>query len=241
MTLIKRSSALAGRAAAFRADTAPARRGFGDPLAPPPQDDGTGDGIDDTRERYMQLLEARIAELEAALRDGESEREDASADAFRRGHAEGREEGLAAAATREQERVEAVQDAVAKAVSTIDRKIDGERDLAIDIARAALDRILADPAMYHGLVAETARRHAAALQRGTILRLRVSPLDFPDASALEVLPRLSGGAVVEADPSIEAGSCIFDLTLGSLDASIPRQLIAIDEVFEKSYRKAASA
>lgn len=235
MTLIKGNSAIAKRAAAFRspsvaAEVASARHQVAI------QNDITAEA-EDKQGAQVRALTDQVEALEAALRTAQDQNEIDRAEAFE----QGREEGLAAAETREHERIAVLQGAVTEALATLERKVDQERDLAIDIARAALDRVVADPALYHGLVAETARRHAAGLQRGSIVGLRVSPIDFPDADALAALPQLGTHAKVEADPALEAGACIFDLSLGSFDVSIPRQLAAIEGALEQTYRKAVSA
>lgn len=235
MTLIKSDSAAAKRAEAFRPASATA--------APIATDRRTarkiefgGDTIDE-RDLQVRTLTDQLREVEATLHTVREQNEADCAQAFERG----REEGRGEAEKGERERTGALKGAVADALATLEQKIDRERDLAIDIARAALDRIVTDPSLYHGLVAETASRHAAALQRGSIVALRVSPTDFPDADALAALPQLGPHAKIEADPSLDAGACIFDLSLGSFDASLPRQLAAIEGIFEQSYRKAASA
>ncbi len=237
MTLIKGGTALAQRASAFRTGAPVSRDATGrvNDAAPPAA--GASFTEPNAHEREKTALAARIDGLEAALRAAEEQRETACAEAFK----QGRDEGLAAAETREQERLDAVKGALAKALAALEREIDEGRDLAIDIARAALDRLVADPSLYHGLVTETARRNAAGLQRSSIIRLRVSRADFPDAAALTALPPLGHHVKIEADPALEPGACIFDLSLGSLDASIPRQFATIEGVLEQAYRKAASA
>lgn len=236
MTLIKGDTALAKRAATYRSRTLSSASAFAANGTVTPV---TGEAITepDDHDRQIQALLDRIDEMDATMRAAQARHEAECAEARERGI----EEGLASATTREQERVDTLKGAVAEALATLERKIDGERDLAIDIARAALDRIVADPALYHGLVTETARRNAAGLQRSSIVGLRVSVADFPDTDALTALPPLGTHVKVEADPSLEPGACIFDLSLGSLDASIPRQLAAIEGALEQSYRKAASA
>lgn len=217
MTLIKNNSAAAKRAEAFRSPSVTAARAAAEAI--------------DARDAQVQALTEKLREMEAALRAARERNEADCTQAFERGH----QEGLAAAETHERERTDVLKGAAVNALAVFEQKLDRERDLAIDIARAALDRIVTDASLYHGLVVETARRHAAALQRGSILALRVSPADFPDAASLAALPQLGPHAKIEADPSLDAGACIFDLSLGSLDASMPRQLAAIEGIFEQAY------
>lgn len=231
MSLVKRDSEQARRAALFQSvmaspscdkqsRTPDLNAAASDPSAAMP---------DELAMRKSQLAD-RIAELEAALVAAADERDSACAAALARGRAE----GMAAAESREAERSEALKVALADIQASLERRIGEERDLAIDIARAALDRLFGDPALYRGMVEETARRHAASLARGTIVALRVSASDFPDPAALAALPSLGNQVRVEADPNLDSGACIFDLSLGSLDASLSHQAAVIEAVFDQS-------
>lgn len=231
MTLVKRDSVQARRAAIFRSGTVEHLRenpadtsGFTAVSEDPPA------ATPDEAAIRQRRLEDRVSELEAALIAAGEEQEKACAAALARG----REDGLAAAESREAERSEALRSTLAEMQASLERRIGEERDLAIDIARAALDRLFGDPALYRGMVEETARRQAASLARGTIVALRVSASDFPDPSALASLPQLGKQVRVEADPDLESGACVFDLSLGSLDASLDRQAAVIEAVFDQS-------
>lgn len=180
---------------------------------------------------------ARIAELEAALQAAAQASYAACAEAEKRGYAK----GLDDAEVREAELLQGLRTALMGAVATLDQRFDAERDLAIEIARAALDRLFADPSLYRGMVVETARLQAAGLRGSAAVRLRVSEADFPDAETLGSLPSVDAALTVESDAALAAGSCIFDLTLGTLDASIARQQAVIEHILDQAERRAASA
>lgn len=230
MTLFKAHSATAKFALPFRASASD----VGNRSAP-----DTTDTLGEADRQAQQLasLRANITELETKLDDMQARQREECAEAFERG----RTEGLALAESREAERLVLLNDSLGNFVREVSDRIDRDRDLAIDIARAAIARVVANPELYHGLVTETARRNAANLLQSTLIRLRVSPTDFPDTEALAMLPALGAHVGVEADPALDAGACIFDLSLGSLDASIPRQFVAIENALDQASRKAGSA
>lgn len=231
MTLIKRGSPLASRAADYRV-AAPSLARPAD-IAPDTEPAEQAD----PREQRIAELTGRVAELEAALEAASGGHEEACSAAYERGRADGTE----AAETLEHERLAALNSALEAAVAALGRHIDQERDVAVDIARGALDRLFADPSLYAGMVAETARRQASSLARGSILALRVSATDFPDPGALALLPALGADVRVEADASLASGACLFDLTLGSLDASIAQQAAVIANILGQSEGKAVPA
>lgn len=238
MTLIKGDSMRARAATPFRSG-----RARGPDIAPLAEKtvEAAAEAQEDLAAAELQRLSRRIAELEIALTAAATEQERATAAALARG----KEEGLAAAQSADAERLSMLREAVGEAIGRIESRFAEERDIAIEIAHSALDRIFADTTQYRPMVVETARRNAAKLMRGTILGLRVSATDFPDADSLTALPALGIGIKVEADPSLGPGACIFDLTLGTLDASIPNQVAVVEQLFEQieraADRRAASA
>lgn len=228
MTVIKATNAAASRAARFAADrTASASNDLAFSSAPPR----------DIATDRIEALAARVAELEALLRRSEEEKT-AIGEKMRD---EGRREGEAAASTRDRERLELLAKRLGEAVAGMESAIDSRRDIAIEIAHAALERLFADPDLYTGMVAETARRQAAGLARGTIVALRVSAADFPDAAALSLLPDFGEAVHIEAEADLPSGACLFDLRLGMLDASLPRQWEAIGALLDRAPARAASA
>lgn len=228
MTVIKATNAAARRAARFPADGAASASNALASSSPPPRDI--------VADKVEQLV-ARVAELEAMLRRSEEEKT-ALAEKMRD---EGRREGEAAASTRDRERLELLAKRLGEAVAGVESAIDARRDIAIEIARAALERLFADPELYTGMVAETARRQAAGLARGTVVALRVSAADFPDAAALSLLPDFGEMVRIETEADLPSGACLFDLRLGTLDASLPRQWEAIGALLDRAPVRAASA
>lgn len=229
MTLIKRNSPQARCAASFGAmkDCVEIRSGNDGPG----NDSATAPdrALDDGAERIAGLLR-RVGELEEALACSEKEKEAACLEATEQAYAK----GLASAEAREAERITVLEAAIQNALSIFERKVDEEHDLALDIAGKALDRVFADTSLYRQMVIETATRNMALLRRDTILKLRVSSIDFPEDTALDALAPLDARLLIECDQELASGGCVFELSMGMLDVSIPRQISVLEKVFEQS-------
>lgn len=209
MTLIRRSSEQARTASTFRSARGAAA---GAPTTTTP-------AHVDPRDAQITALRAErdaLAQQLAGLNDAVDE---ARAAAF----GDGRETGRYEAESLEAERLEQLKVALREARSRFDDQLADDQDLGIEIALAALRRVMGDPAHYCDLVIATARHHAAALERTTVIQLAVSPVDFTDEAALAPLRAALGQIPIEIDPDLPAGGCRFDLTLGQLDAQVPAQ------------------
>ena len=162
----------------------------------------------------------RIADLEEALKAREKELEEARKKAFD----EGQKTGEAAASRKSEEALALLGQAAEQGVKSLEAKLDGQIETSVEIARALLRRILGDEAELPWHVAETARRWKSEIAGSSLIRLRVSAEDFPDESELADLAKSFAGTEILAEADLARGSCLFDLKLGTLDASISRQL-----------------
>lgn len=196
-----------------------------DPAAPVAQED----------ERLV--LARRIAELEQALQEAARKAENDIAGALEKG----REEGRARAETREAERVALLEQALIDARAETLAKLDADRAIAVEIARAALAQILGDNSSFAALVSETAVRWKDRLAATAIHRLHVSREDFADDQALQRLQARMGALAIDADNDLAPGSCIFELELGEVDASIPLQSARADELLGDYVRQGMAA
>lgn len=108
--------------------------------------------------------------------------------------------------------------------------------LAIAIARRVLHRELStDPEAILGLILAAFQK----LNARETHRLRLAPADAAlleqNRARLEIPP----GLEISPDPSLPAGSAIFETTRGELDASIDTQLAEIDRGFADIMRRRA--
>lgn len=94
---------------------------------------------------------------------------------------------------------------------------------AIEIAYAAVLRLIGESAGERTVVADTVRRVLEQLPDRTLQCIRVSPADH--ALLLQGAHGLNlGGAQLVADERVELGGCIIDTDAGSLDGRLETQL-----------------
>ncbi|WP_246797493.1 hypothetical protein [Burkholderia perseverans] len=173
-----------------------------------------------------EQLTARIAELEAKLAGRLAEREHDTRAAFGQGVEQGRQE----AARMEDERIAALAGGVARARDAFASRLAELDRLATELALVGLERVLGDPARYAELVAGTVRHRLRSIADGSVVEVRVSAADFPDAARLDAMRDALGAApavALVADPGLAAGACVIGLTLGRLDAGVPPQLASL--------------
>lgn len=240
MPLIKHHSGTARLAAPFSTETDTRNYSASEASAELPTATHIHTGHGDSEAADSSSYLERIAELEETLRKADRDSEAMQNAAFERG----RSKGLEDAEDASHELLALLETALTKAHAAIGEKIDSQRDIAVALTRAILSEIFADQSIYADMVASVAQRWSENLTDETSLKLRVSREDFPDEAALTVLqnqlcrPMDSGTQYqdridLRADPALESGACIFNVRLGQLDASIPLQAAAADQLLEE--------
>ncbi|MET4682559.1 hypothetical protein [Brevundimonas faecalis] len=188
----------------------------------------------------MDAADAEIGRLNHALTDALAELQALKADvadapqrlveAERKAHAQGleqgREQGLAEAATREAEGLALLASAAEDAGRRFQAALQALEPLAADLAFAALERITGDADLQSGLVWNSIRHNLALLDTGSGVRITVSGADFPDAEALKDLARLHDVEIL-ADAGLPRGACRIRPDLGELHLDIPDQVARI--------------
>ncbi|WP_123646607.1 hypothetical protein [Lysobacter enzymogenes] len=191
----------------------------------------------------------RIAELEQALAAAQAQSasqakaaETREQQAFERGRAQGAQAGQAAAQQRYDERVQALTEAVTGAQQRFETQLaEVARDWSLQLAQAALARIVGDGSLRAELVARTLAHHLSALSQDSVLAVEVSGQDFPDADfpdqpALRAALSRHGALPpcrIDADPARAAGSCVVRLKLGRLDLGLASQRERLDAAFAR--------
>lgn len=171
-----------------------------------------------------EALRRKIDELESALSELAT-RSQADREAARQ---EGRDQGLKEAETKDAERLEVLRKSLKAAYHEMQAALEVQTSWAVEIARAALRQMLGDKSRYAELIKETAVLWKGKLAGTPVLKIGVSACDFPDEDALRQLQSEIGKIDIEIDPELAPGTCIFDLQLGRVDASIPVQSARID-------------
>jgi len=178
----------------------------------------------DGRDVQLARLEERIEILQASIGEAEVAHEKAVEAALERG----REEGRRAADELGAERLAALREELATASRECLSQFAEKSDLAVAIARAAIQKVLGEASTRAEIAGEIARNAIAQVGAGTTIAVRVSSADFGSDEELAALERELGAMRIVRDDELRAGDCRLDLTLGTVDASLGVQLAALD-------------
>jgi flagellar assembly protein FliH len=170
------------------------------------------------------LMAERIRELENSLERERSERQEACEAAL----AAGREEGKREAESDAADRLRILREALERAASEVSEAIDQRGDLAVAISRAALSKIFGEGNAFGPMVEAIVRQYLAQAASGTVIGVRVSADDFADDASLATLSAVHASVRIVREAKLAAGSCLFDLTLGTVDGSVAVQAQAVD-------------
>lgn len=205
-----------------------------------PRIDKIADGIDrplaencSDAASQEDALRARIAELEGELTAYQDGLDTRLGEAFE----QGRKAAQKTFFQSEAERIATLRDSAKEALCAFDQRLGLLDRTANDIALAALERVLGDASFYASFVSATIRRRLSMIAEGSVLTIRVAAVDFPDDDALhQIRSTLPAASSVEliADPLLPAGTCLLDLRLGKIDASIPLQHERLEAVLRES-------
>lgn len=189
------------------------------------------------------LQALRIAELEKSLQDtaarlsalGKSA-EHREKQAYERGRQEGQQAGQEQAQNRHDEQLKALTLGIAKACEAFEQSlVETSRRLSIDLAQAALGRVLGDRSRHGELIVASVGHHLAALSHDSVLAIEVSSADFPSEDALREAFADTGGVPSQrlvAEAGRPAGSCVIRLKLGRLDLGLDSQGRRLDAAFD---------
>jgi flagellar biosynthesis/type III secretory pathway protein FliH len=170
-------------------------------------------------------LHSRIDALEEALLAREAAVEAALE--------QGREDGRRAADELGAERLEALRDALAEASQDCLARLHGTGELAIEIARAAIYKILGEASPRAALVGEIVRNALAQVAGGAVVSARVSARDFASDEDLAALARELDAVHIVRDDALPSGGCKLELTRGTIDASLDVQLASLDRKLDR--------
>lgn len=177
-----------------------------------------------------------------------------------KGYAEGQRQGLADAAARIADEINARQRHLAaqfdqaeakraadhtRRLATLDNLAHtlgqaGDTQLraievsAIALAFEALCRVLGPDTGREPLLARLVQQGLAQLRGHSLLRLRMHPQDLaelPSSTEGQALVERHAAARWVADPTLERGACLLDTDHGSLDASLHTQLARLRELW----------
>lgn len=180
-------------------------------------------------QRKADQLKAQKLEDDAARKEAEAQAGQAAfAEAERRGYASGAAKGAAEAAEALREQVERVA-AIAAALSQSKVKVlEDAHDMVVEIAFAAVCRMLGQHAARRDVVAAMVEELTAAARSAGPLCVRLHAHDLALLQGGDVL--LDARVSLQADASVKIGGCMLDSSSGTLDARLETQLARLRDV-----------
>lgn len=182
----------------------------------------------------IQTLGAIVAELETRLADTMAAAGREAVAAHERGLQEGREQASTGFVLDQARQAELLASGIAEAMATFERELGRLDRLSLDIAEAAVTRVIGDPSHYRDLIGRTIAHHIGTLAADAALSIEVSQADFPhDDAMLAAVPELPAPskAIIKLSSDLPAGTCRIALTLGALDIGMDTQGRRLGEVF----------
>ncbi|WP_448661558.1 hypothetical protein ACG3SL_12910 [Sphingomonas sp. CJ20] len=169
-------------------------------------------------------------------------RHDAAEDATRRAveaaREQGRREGFARAERRDADGIAAIRQGVEQARADFVRQLDALDRLAPELACTALAKLFANVDDWAAAAQAMIARQLAALRRSSVVAIRVSAEDFPDAEAVAALSATlaAEGLRVESDRTLRAGASRIECRLGQIDLDARTQWQAVSALLEEMTR-----
>ena len=177
-----------------------------------------------------QLLEARIAELEAEiLRLDEARLED-----LKEAREAGASEALQERSDAEEQALKELERALKEAQASWCRELETLESLSIGLARAVLERVFFDASDRSSQITSMIQHQLQRFDAHSILRIRISAEDFSDADRVNAVAKAIGNQVeLTSDPSLESGGCVVDLKLGHVALGPQAQWTRVAELLDR--------
>lgn len=184
--------------------------------------------VEDPELALLRQENAELRRLVAELRG-------AAPQAEAKAREEGRREALLSARKDDEGRLKLLADGMAAAAEDWNGRLDSLDSLAALLARTALAKLFDESEDHADFVVRMIGRQVRQLRRETVLAMRVSSHDFPDAAALAVVPAAAGAAAgnVIIDPDLPAGECRLDMQLGHVDLGVRSQWGQLSQLLQE--------
>lgn len=168
---------------------------------------------------------ARLCEEVATLRAAQDHSAERVASARRDGVSEGRALALAEISESRADALDRLEAACNRAIEHFTVNLASAERLAIFIAQAVLERMLLDQPHFREVAGQAIAARVRDIENSSVVRLLVSPADFPEPEELDQLADLCGVdlAVIRQSADLDAGQCRVELTLGVLDIGLRQQ------------------
>ena len=182
----------------------------------------------------LDMLREQVLTLQAQIRELEQEAKQNESAAYERGLEEGKKQAEASLQRTYDKQTELLTNAVQSATAQFSQTLEALLPLSLDIAEAALLRVIDQPSHYKDLVVQIVERQLRHVSSDAVLTITVSAEDFPAGSTSESeLQAIASrhGLTVTLKPTAAAGTCLLQLALGRIDASLPLQRRRLADAF----------
>ncbi|MFC4291068.1 hypothetical protein ACFOWX_01425 [Sphingorhabdus arenilitoris] len=182
------------------------------------------------QEMHIRRLEAQLAALETQLHEGK--------EALQQRYDQGFEEGqLAKEEEIEEDRTKALaalHSSLENALADFERELSVMHHFAVTVAQTAITKILGDDSHRQQIMKSIIARQFAGLEKQNILKVTLSKIDFPNSTDIsDLAAQLSISAdCINTSAEHDAGACFIELNLGTIDASLDRQLHNLNMMFD---------
>jgi flagellar biosynthesis/type III secretory pathway protein FliH len=193
----------------------------------------TGTRLAAERAQMMAALESEKQALQARLNEDVSRM---AQDAYNRAHAEGRAHGEEAGRLEWSQAVKKLGEAGRQLSAARQQLLEQAEDDMVEIAFAAVCRVLGRAEAQAGIVREAVRIAAANQWREHPAQVRIDPGLLADMEKEGVSP--GPGITLVADPGLGMGGCVIESREGTLDARLEVQLEGLRRTLLQARRAA---
>jgi flagellar biosynthesis/type III secretory pathway protein FliH len=185
----------------------------------------------------LNRLRQRIAFLETELRQRDTTIDRLNGDVKRAsedGVEHGRAAGLAEAKDLQLERLQLLEEGLAKAQAGLSENLSSLEGLACVLARECLDIMLGRSEDRASVLEAIIGAQVAKVGKAMLLRIDVSSEDFPDESLIDAIGKRMGlpDAILTARDDLDSGACQMVLRLGQMEIGIDRQWGTLREILD---------
>jgi len=182
-------------------------------------------------------LRQRITFLEDEIRQRDSSIERLNADVKRaseEGAEQGRVAGLAEAKDLQLERLQLLEENLRKAGAGLTEKLLSLERLSCILALECLDIMLGRSEDRASVLEAIIGTQVANVGKAMLLRIDVSPEDFPDRAAIAEIGRRIGlsDAILTTNDDLKSGACVMVLRLGQIEIGVDRQWGTLREILD---------
>jgi len=182
-----------------------------------------------------ERLRQQVDQLTEEVARLHKECEEREAAAYKKGLVGGTSQGRLDAQAEGAAHLDMLSEAISATLAEVRAQKSDAENLAIDLTRLSLQRIVGDVNQYGDMVTRIVHHQLEQLDASRVARIEVSALDFPESEQTRSLLATAAdyGVEVVRDSKLPHGACHIRLSLGSINASVTHQLTALDRLLSE--------